>query len=214
MYNGGGRFAAGPGPADHPLFGGDDLESTPVTELKDWLSYAAGEMGIEAHRIPVVILSAIGIYLAFLLLVRLFTPRVLAQVTIFDAVVLVMFGAVAGRVVIGHPPSLAAGVIGLATLMVMEAIFGGLRSTRGFRALLQGSPVLIVAHGEIVTAALRRTRLTSRDIHTLLRRAGIGSLSEVQAVIAEPTGDISVFRVGQPLDEEALRDVIGAERLK
>ena len=214
MCNGRGRVAVPQTHLPHPPYGGDGLTSTPVTELKHWLNYAAGEMGIEAHRIPVVILSAVGIYLAFLLLVRLFTPRVLAQVTIFDAVVLVMFGAVAGRVVIGHPPSLAAGVIGLATLMVMEAIFGGLRSTRGFRALLQGSPVLIVAHGEIVTAALRRTRLTSRDVHSLLRRAGVGSLAEAQAVIAEPTGDISVFRVGQPLDPAALQDVVGAELLK
>lgn len=185
-----------------------------MTELRHWLDYAVGEMGIEARRIPVVILSAVGIYLAFLLLVRVFTPRVLAQVTIFDAVVLVMFGAVAGRVVIGHPPSLAAGVIGLTTLMAMEAIFGGLRSTRGFRALLQGNPTLIVAHGEILPAALRRTRLTVPDVHALLRRAGVGSLTEVQAVIAEPTGDISVFRVGQPLDRAALEGVVGAELLE
>ncbi|AGF71215.1 DUF421 domain-containing protein [Corynebacterium halotolerans] len=183
-------------------------------DLEEWVALVGPALGIELWRIPVVMLSAIGIYLAFLLLVRLFTPRVLARLTVFDAVVLVMFGAVAGRVVIGHPPTLAAGVVGLATLMAMEAFFGAVRSTTGLRALLQGGPVVVVAHGEVVEKALRRTHLSRLDINAVLRRAGIGSLGEVQALIAEPSGELSLFRRGQPIDAELLEGVRGAELLR
>lgn len=183
-------------------------------DFREWVAHIGPALGIELWRIPVVVLSAIGIYLAFLLLVRVFTPRVLARLTVFDAVVLVMFGAVAGRVVIGHPPTLAAGVIGLATLMGLEAVFGAVRSTTGFRALLQGGPVLVVAHGEVVEEALRRTHLSRLDVNTVIRRAGISSLHDVQAVIAEPSGDLSVYRAGQRIDTDLLEGVRGAQRLQ
>ena len=79
------------------------------------------QLGIEPHRIPVVLLATIGIYLAFMILVKLFGTRVLTSMTASDAVIIIMFGAVAGRVIVGNPPTLAAGVIGLLTLMVLEA---------------------------------------------------------------------------------------------
>ncbi|GAA4106054.1 hypothetical protein [Enteractinococcus coprophilus] len=64
-------------------------------------------LGIELWRIPTVIISAIAIYLVFLLLVGIFCARVLSGLTGFDIVVGVILGAVAGRVIIGHPPTLA-----------------------------------------------------------------------------------------------------------
>ena len=64
-----------------------------------WYSPARRAAGGVPWRIPVVIVSAIGVYLAFLVLVRLFGARVLTAWSTFDAVVIIMFGAVAGRAV-------------------------------------------------------------------------------------------------------------------
>src|SRR5690625_2298222 len=85
-------------------------------------------LGIELWRIPIVIISAITIYLVFLLLVRIFGARVLSGLTGFDIVVGVMLGSVAGRVIIGHPPTVTAGIISLVTLLCCEAIFGVFRN--------------------------------------------------------------------------------------
>ena len=121
-------------------------------------------LGIELWRIPVVVFSAIAIYLAFLLFVKIFGARVLAVTSSFDVVVTIMFGAVAGRVILGHPPTLAAGIIGLLTLMVAEAVFGALRSWRGMRRLLESSGVVVMAHGRVVEDHLRRSHVTRSDI--------------------------------------------------
>ncbi len=43
------------------------------------------QLGIEPHRIPVVILATVGIYLAFMILVKLFGTRVLTSMTASDA---------------------------------------------------------------------------------------------------------------------------------
>ena len=57
------------------------------------------------------------------------TERVLMAMSTFDVVVTVMLGSVAGRVIMGHPPTLTSGILGLATLFVLEAGFGQLRSS-------------------------------------------------------------------------------------
>ena len=82
------------------------------------------QLGIEPHRIPVVMIATLGIYLAFMLLVKLFGSRVLTSITASDAVIIIMFGAVSGRVIVGNPPTLAAGIIGLIPLCVRRGSDG------------------------------------------------------------------------------------------
>lgn len=168
---------------------------------------------IELWRIPVVILAGLATYASFLLLVHVFGPRVLARMTHFDAVVIVMFGAVAGRVIVGHPPTLAAGLIGLATLMSMESIFGTIRSVSGFRRTLDGRARVVMAHGKIVEKHLKRSHMTRNDIRFAIRRAGIPSYAHVQCVILEANGELSVFRTGTPIEPELLKGVAGVESL-
>ncbi|HIW92536.1 MAG TPA: DUF421 domain-containing protein [Candidatus Corynebacterium avicola] len=175
-----------------------------------WGSALADSLGIALWRIPVVIASAIGVYLAFLVLVRIFGARALTAWSTFDAVVIIMFGAVAGRAVLGHPPTLAAGLIGLVTLMVMEAVFGQARNLRQLRGAVASAPEVVMAHGEVVERALRRQHVTEFDLTSALRRAGVSDPSQVQCVIAEPTGALSVLRVGEDINPWLLRGVVGA----
>ena len=168
------------------------------------------ELLIEPWRIPVIIATATGIYLGFMVLAKLFGSRTLLAMTASDAVIIIMFGAVAGRVIIGHPPTLAAGLLGLASLMVLEAAFGTLRRFTGWGRLLNRRPVLVVSEGTMLLDAMRTAHLSRTDVLTAVRRAGLGSLSQVQAMVFEPTGTMSVIRTGQPLDPEVLRGVRGA----
>ncbi|GEM_PF-141338 len=170
----------------------------------DFTARAVHALGIEAWRIPIVIASAVGIYVIFLILVRLFGVRILGSLSSFDAVV-IMFGAVAGRVIIGHPPTVAAGAIGLFTLMIMEAVFGAAQHLRGVRRTLAAPPVVIFAHGTPLLDAMRREHISEDNVHSAIRAAGIATRADVQAVILEPTGSLSVIRTGQNI-EPALLD--------
>lgn len=173
-----------------------------------------GELTIEPWRIPVVVISAVGIYLGFMVLVKLFGSRVLTSMTASDAVVVIMFGAVGGRVILGHPPTLAAGLIGLLTLMVLEAAFGTLRRYTGWGKMINRQAILIVAHGELQSDLMRQAHVSRTDVYTAVRRAGLGSLDLVQAMFLEPTGTLSLIRTGQSIQPEILRSVQGAERLE
>lgn len=176
----------------------------------DWADVGA-RLGMTLEQGLAVVLSAVGIYLVFLLLVRLFGQRVLSGLGTFDIVVTVMLGAVAGRVILGHPPTLAAGALGLLCLFLMEATFGQIRGTLRGARMLTSEPVVIMAGDRELTEAMRRTHVTDLELHTALRRAGIRDRSEVACVIMEPTGALSVLRRGVPLDPDLLRGVRHAD---
>lgn len=169
-------------------------------------------LGIEPWRIPIVMLSALGIYLTFLVLVRIFGVRVLSGWNGFDAVIIIMFGAVAGRVIIGHPPTLASGMVGLGTLMLLESIFGAIQSVTGIRHI-NHKPRVIMAHGKFVVRHLKRAHLAPAEVYAALRKAGISQLSQVQCVVLEATGQLSIVREGVQIDPQLLRGVVGADKV-
>lgn len=170
-------------------------------------------LGIELWRIPIVIISAIAIYIVFLLLIRLFGARVLSGLTGFDIVVSIMFGAVAGRVIIGDPPTLTAGIIGLATLLCCVAVFGAIRSNVRIRHTVHARPTVVLAHGQPQRDLMRKTHVTHEDIMNRIRRAGIANLTHVRCIVLEPSGTLSVLGYGVVLDPGVLSGVRGAERV-
>ena len=176
----------------------------------DWT--AVGErLGLTLEQGFAVVISAVGIYLVFLLLIRLFGQRVLSGLGTFDIVVTVMLGAVAGRVILGHPPTLSAGALGLVTLFLLEATLGHIRGTLRGARLLTSEPVVLMVGDRELPEAMHRTHVTDLELHTALRRAGIRTRSEVACVIMEPTGALSVLRRGIPIDPDLLRGVRHAE---
>ena len=184
-----------------------------VTWTDTLVEHAQEQLYVDPLRIPIVILAAILIYVAFLALVKIFGSRVLTSMSASDTVIIIMFGAVAGRVIVGHPPTLAVGIIGLTTLMMLEAFFGILREKSGLGHIIDREPILLVFNGVIVMNGLRRSHFSYDDVRTSVRKAGIGSFEDVQVMILEPSGDVSIIRTGTTLDLELLKDVRGAREL-
>ena len=169
------------------------------------------QLGLEPVRIIVVIFAAVGIYLAFMVLVKIFGSRVLTSMTASDAVIVIMFGSVAGRVIVGNPPTLMAGIIGLTTLMTLEAAFGTIREYIGWSRYLDRAPILLMRDGTTDPALLRRAHMTEHDINSAVRKAGLARREDVHLMILEPTGQISVIKAGQPYDPEVFRNIVGLD---
>jgi uncharacterized membrane protein YcaP (DUF421 family) len=152
-----------------------------------------------------VALAAIGLYVSLLIALRLTGRRLVAPLSTNDVAAGIAVGAVFGRAVLGYTPTLPAGVIGLGTL---SALHVGTRRVRRADALLGDGPLLLVRDGQVLPDALRRARLTEDDLRVALRRASLGSWSQVGAMVLERCGTISVLRSEQCL-EDALVDING-----
>lgn len=154
-----------------------------------------------------VVVSAVVIYVVFLLYVRLFGARVLAQISTFDGLIVIMLGAVAGRVILMNVPWLPAGILGLGTLFVLEATFGELRKRSLGNRILNQAPLAVMVDGVPQDAALAKAHLAHDELMSALRQAGVRRLAEVRLAVFEPHGRISVIRVGEDIDPELLRGV-------
>ncbi|MBD8043256.1 DUF421 domain-containing protein [Arthrobacter sp. Sa2BUA2] len=163
-------------------------------------------LGISPIEALWVVISALGIYLAFYLLVRGFGQRALASWSTLDKAIVIALGSVLGRVVLGYTPTLTAGIIGLATMFGMLRLEAYLRRTkRG--AFLSSRPILLMAGDQVLADGLRQAKIQEDEVYFKLRQAGIRNFSEIALVILEPTGDVSVLRRGLPIDRVLLRRV-------
>lgn len=165
-------------------------------------------LAITPLQAAAVVVSAAGMYVAFLVLVRVFGARVLARMSTFDLVVTLMLGSIAGRVILGNTPVLAAGVLGLGTLLLLEVVVGRLRTIPRIHRWLTPDPILIIDHGAVLEAGLRRAHITIDEVAGALRGQGIRHLDEVAYGIFEPTGAISLLRIGRDVDDRLLVDVV------
>jgi len=85
------------------------------------------DLGLSWQQAGLVVMSTAGIYVTFVVLIRLIGQRALSSRSSFDFAAVIALGAVAGRVILGYTPTLLAGVIGLTSLFALQAGFGILR---------------------------------------------------------------------------------------
>jgi uncharacterized membrane protein YcaP (DUF421 family) len=170
-------------------------------------------LGLSWADAATVVVSAVGVYLAFLLLIRIVGQRALAAMSSFDFAAAIALGAVMGRAVLGYTPTLLAGLLGMATPFALQAGFGVLRRSRRLDRALSNLPLLLMANGTVLPDNLRKAKIVEDELRQKLRLAGIRRYDDVAAVILERTGAISVLRQGETIAPELITDIRGHELL-
>ncbi len=159
-----------------------------------------------------VVLSTIVLYLFFSLLVHLAGTRLMATMGAASFVVLAVVGGVSARSMLGESPTMLGGLLVLNTLMVMEALMGSLRRvTHMLPAAVRRRPSVVMLEGRSLAGALHRRRLTESGLHDRLRAGGVLDPAEVELVILEERGSLTVVRRGDRIAPALVADVEGAE---
>ncbi|WP_300008167.1 YetF domain-containing protein [Pseudonocardia sp.] len=167
-------------------------------------------LGVDLSSAAAVVLATIGMYLALLVLVRLFGQRSLSSMSGTDMACVVALGAVIGRASLLQVPTLGAGLIALGTLFVLQRLF--LLGRRRVGGLLSNDPVVLVDDGRVDLQALRRARVGEDDLRQRLRLAGITRCEQVALAVLERNGAISVLRAPGKLDAWLAADLPGGVR--
>jgi uncharacterized membrane protein YcaP (DUF421 family) len=140
------------------------------------------------------IFRAVIVYVFLLVMFRLLGKRQVAQMTAFDLIVLLILSNVLQNAMIGPDNSVTGGLIGGAAILglnwlVSRAAF----SSRWFERVVEGVPTLLVHHGKVVEANLRKEHLSRDDLLANLRTQGVFNLGEVQEAILETSGKLSIL---------------------
>ena len=153
------------------------------------------------------VVTATGIYMAIIVFSRIFGQRQFATSTTYDLAFTFAMGSLVGRVILVRT-SLLTAVVGLATMFVLHLVTGWLHhNVRAVHRAIQNNPILLVAHGTLLHDNLRRAKTSDREVHQQVRLAGMGTLDDVEAVILERNGQMSVLTSGTALDGRLFTDV-------
>ncbi len=147
-------------------------------------------------------------YVLLILFLRLSGKRTLSKLNAFDLVVTVALGSTLATILLSKDVSLAQGTLAFALLVGMQFVvtWSSVR-VRWLRRLVTGEPTLLLYRGQVLEDRLRRARLTRAEIQAAVRAVGIADLCEVQAVVLETDGSLSVVRGGEPAAESSLGEM-------
>lgn len=140
-----------------------------------------------------VAIKALLLYLTAVFGFRIEGRRTLAEMSPFDFVAAVAVGAIVGRVPNTDTTSYLAGAVTLVTILGMHWVITRARYIPSVAQLINPSPRVLVAKGNICESELRHCGLTQKDLLALLRQHGIADPHEAQYVVFEPSGKISVM---------------------
>jgi uncharacterized membrane protein YcaP (DUF421 family) len=149
--------------------------------------------------IPVwnIALRTAAIYLVILIGLRLAGKREIGQMTVFDLVVLLLLANAVQNAMVGPDTSLVGGILAAIVLLVLNASVARLRMRwPRLRRLVEGTPTLLVLHGEVIPAHMRREGVDQETLETALREHGVAKLSDVEMAVLEIDGSISVVPIG------------------
>nr|HEV7952941.1 YetF domain-containing protein [Candidatus Acidoferrales bacterium] len=148
------------------------------------------------------ILRPILVYVFLVVVLRLAGKRELAQLNPFDLVVLLTLSNTVQNAIIGDDNSLTGGLIGAATLLMINYIFVRfLYSHPGVDAVVEGKSDMLMEHGKLDKRKLAKELITLPELEAAAHRQGFDSLADVDCARIEPGGTIS-FTAKKPSTED------------
>ena len=129
------------------------------------------------------------VYLALVVLLRIFGKRELAQLNPFDLVVLLSLSNTVQNAIIGEDNSVTGGIIGAVGLLAINwLVVRVLFRSPGMTRLLEGRASVLVRGGQVDRKALERESLTREELLAVIHRQGFESFHQVRMCELEPNG--------------------------
>ena len=149
------------------------------------------------------IIRPIIVYLALIIGLRVAGKRELAQLNPFDLVVLLTLSNTVQNAIIGNDNSVTGGIIGAATLLVINyVVVQFVYNNAKIEKLVEGDEDILIENGKILPEILKRDIISKNELEIAAHKQGYASLDDIESARLEPEGGIS-FIPRRPEPEEA-----------
>ncbi len=139
-------------------------------------------------------LRSIGIYVFIVLAIRLFGKKELAQLSVIDLVFILLISNSVQNAMVGPDTSMWGGMLAALGLFCANYIFKQvLYRSKSVNEFIQGDPVMLVHHGNIIQENLKKERISMEELEATIREHGIPSINNVDLAVLEVDGNISIL---------------------
>ena len=143
--------------------------------------------------VSVAIRTAV-VYVFLVLGFRFLGKREAGQLSTLDLVVLLVIANAVQNAMVGENTSLVGGLLAAGVILVLDLLLHSAANRwPAIRDALDGEPTLLVDHGRILVANLRREGITDRELAVALRQNQLLRAEEALYVFLETNGQISVI---------------------
>lgn len=142
-----------------------------------------------------IVLRTVVMYAYTIFLSRMVGQGGVGQIGPFEFVLVIAVGSAAGDPMFYPEVGLLQGILVITVVILLHRVTTGfLHRHKKIEKVLEGAPIMVVAEGEVVEAALGSGTLTERELFALLRLEGVRDTGEVHCAFFEPNGRLSVFK--------------------
>src|SRR3954462_6219088 len=141
------------------------------------------------------VLRASGCYLLLLLVVRLSGKRGLAQVTIFDLILLLLISQTVGQALIGDDSSLTTAAVITVTLVVINRVNdAAAHRWADMSHVIDDAPLVLIEDGHVHDDRMTRMKIRLDDVlETARMDEGLERLDQIKHATLERGGAISII---------------------
>lgn len=148
----------------------------------------------DVHPLDLAV-RAVVVYLGVLILLRLGGKRQIGQMGPTEFVAVLLISNAVQNAMNGGDNSLVGGLWLAGLLIAVSAGISYLTyRSRIFSHLFEGTPTLLVHRGRPILKNLSREMMTQKELREMLRHQGFRSLTEINDVILEADGTLTVVR--------------------
>lgn len=137
------------------------------------------------------ICKGIIIFIFTYLFLRTLSKKSMVHMAPYEIAGLMIFSNVASQPLITE--SLTTTIIGLGVLIILTVVIAKLSLINKLTPILEDVPTILISDGQIDMKALRKTDISLNELLGLLRQDGYDSIRDLDYVILEPQGQLSVF---------------------
>lgn len=148
-------------------------------------------------------------YFGIILILRVSGKRTLASMNAFDFIVTVAMGSAFGRALTATKVSVAEALTAFLLVVVLQYAIAWLEiRSKFFHKLITSQPALLYYNGAFLEKNMRRERISKNDLLGAVRKKKFGDLNEVEVIIMETDGSISVIRKNADTDRLTYRQMV------
>ncbi len=147
-------------------------------------------------------------YIALLVLLRSFGKRSLSKMNAFDFIITIALGSTMATVSLTKNVALADGVLAFLLLLGLQFSITWLSvRNKAVKGLVTSTPALLFYKGQLLHSVMKKERITIEEVYAKVREHGYSSLKEVEVIVLETTGDITIIKQAHEEDPAALQNV-------
>jgi uncharacterized membrane protein YcaP (DUF421 family) len=141
------------------------------------------------------ILRAAAAYWFLLFTMRVIGRRAVSQMTPFELILMFLIGGMSIQAIVMDDRSLTNAFLAIMTIGMMHVLVAWLKQKFvSFRKIADGTPVIVVEHGDWNEHRLQLLRMQNQDVMAAARQKGMEKMDDIKDAIVERDGSVSIVK--------------------